>query len=187
MPDHPILKDSEDKMIKAVDSVKHEFSTVRTGRASTALLDNIKVEAYGAQTPIKQLANISTPESRTLQIQPWDASLMGAIEKAILKSDIGITPQNDGKTIRLSMPQLTQERRKELVKIIHKMAEEKGKVSIRTIRRHAVDILKKDEKDGKLPEDESKKQEKKVQDLHDKFIADIDAATKKKEAEIMEV
>ena len=140
-----------------MENVQHEFATVRTGRASASLLDTVKVEAYGTPTPIKQVASITIPEARSIQIQPWDASLMSAIEKALLKSDIGITPQNDGKMIRLNMPQLTQERRKELVKVIHKLAEEKGRVSIRTIRRHSVDVIKKDEKEGLIPEDEAKK------------------------------
>ncbi len=187
MQENPIIKDSEEKMQKAMETVRHEFSTVRTSRAAPSLLDNIKVDAYGSQMPIKQAASITCPEPRSIQIQPWDVSLMGAIEKAILKSDLGITPQNDGKMIRLNMPQLTQERRKELVKIIHKLAEEKGRVSIRNIRRQAVETLKKQGKDGLIPEDEEKKLEKKIQEQHDKFILEIDKSLKKKEEEIMEV
>ena len=187
MQENAIIKDSEEKMTKALETVRHEFSTVRTSRATPTLLDTIKVDAYGTATPLKQVASISVPEARTMVIQPWDASLMQAIEKAILKSDLGITPQNDGKSIRLNMPQLTEERRKDLIKVVHKIAEEKGRVSIRNIRRHAVDALKKMEKDGLIPEDEGKKLEKKAQELHDKFIAEIDKSIKKKEEEIMEV
>jgi ribosome recycling factor len=187
MQENSIIKDSEEKMLKALESVRHEFSTVRTSRATPALLDNIKVEAYGSPMPIKQAASITCPEPRSIQIQPWDVSLIGAIEKAILKSDLGITPQNDGKIIRLNMPQLTQERRKELVKIIHKLAEEKGRISVRNIRRQAVETIKKQGKDGIIPEDEAKKLEKKMQDLHDKYIGEIDKLVTKKEEEIMEV
>jgi ribosome recycling factor len=187
MQENTIIKDSEEKMLKALESVRHEFSTVRTSRATPSLLDNIKVDAYGSQMPIKQAASITCPEPRSIQIQPWDVSLMGAIEKAILKSDLGITPQNDGKLIRLNMPQLTQDRRKELVKIIHKLAEEKGRIAVRNIRRQAVETLKKQGKDGIIPEDEAKKLEKKMQDLHDKYIGEIDKLVTKKEEEIMEV
>jgi ribosome recycling factor len=187
MPDNAIIKDSEEKMNKALETVRHEFSTVRTSRATPTLLDTIKVDAYGTPTPLKQVASISVPEARTMLVQPWDASLMQAIEKAILKSDLGITPQNDGKAIRLSMPQLTEDRRKDLIKVVHRIAEEKGRVSIRNIRRHAVESLKKMEKDGLVPEDEGKKLEKKAQELHDRFIAEIDKSIKKKEEEIMEV
>ncbi len=181
-----VLKETEEKMMKAVENAKHEFTTVRTGRALLTLLDNIKVEAYGNPMPIKQVASLSVPEPRTMQIQPWDTSLVSAIEKAILKSDLGITPQNDGKIIRLHMPQLTEERRKELVKVVHKLAEE-GKVSIRNIRRHTVEEFKKLEKEGKIPEDDGKHNEKKAQELHDKYILEVDKAVKKKEEEIMEV
>lgn len=186
MESNRVLKEAEEKMTKAVDNTKHEFTTVRTGRASLTLLDSVKVEAYGSTVPIKQVASLSVPEPRTMQIQPWDVSLVSAIEKAILKSDLGITPQNDGKIIRLHVPQLTEDRRKELVKVVHKLAEE-GKVSIRNIRRHTVEEFKKLEKDGKIPEDEGKHNEKKAQELHDKFIAEIDKVVKKKEEEIMEV
>lgn len=186
MPVVPLLKETEDKMLKAVESAKYEFSKIRTGRASTALLDAIHVEAYGSSMTIKQVGNVSIPDPRTLAIQPWDGSLLGAIEKAILKSDLGITPNNDGKTIRITLPQLTEERRHDLVKVVRKLAEE-GRIAIRTIRRHTVETLKKLEKDGKVPEDEGKHNEKKVQDLHDKYIKLIDESLHKKEAEIMEV
>ena len=186
MPVVPLLKETEDKMIKAVESAKYEFSKIRTGRASTALLDAIHVEAYGSSMTIKQVGIVSIPDPRTLAIQPWDASLLGAIEKAILKSDLGITPNNDGKIIRITLPQLTEERRHDLVKVVRKLAEE-GRIAIRTIRRHTIETLKKLEKDGKVPEDEGKHNEKKVQDIHDKYIKLIDEALHKKEAEIMEV
>lgn len=186
MPVVPLLKETEEKMLKAVENARYEFSKIRTGRASTAILDPIHVEAYGSSMTIKQVANISIPEPRTIVIQPWDASLLGAIEKAILKSDLGITPNNDGKVIRITMPQLTEERRHDLVKVVRKLAEE-GRIAIRSIRRHTVETLKKMEKEGKVPEDEGKHNEKKVQDLHDKYIKLIDEALQKKEAEIMEV
>jgi ribosome recycling factor len=186
MPVVPLLKETEDKMVKAVESAKYEFSKIRTGRASTALLDSIHVDAYGSSMTIKQVGNVSIPDPRTIAIQPWDGSLLGAIEKAILKSDLGITPNNDGKIIRITLPQLTEERRHDLVKIIRKLAEE-GRIAVRAIRRHTVETLKKLEKDGKVPEDEGKHNEKKVQELHDKYIKLIDEALHKKEAEIMEV
>jgi len=186
MPVVPLLKETEEKMLKAVENAKHEFSKIRTGRASTALLDPVHVEAYGSSMTLKQVANVSVPDPRTLAIQPWDTSLVGAIEKAILKSDLGITPNNDGKIIRIVLPQLTEERRHDLVKIVRKLAEE-GKIAIRSIRRHTVETLKKLEKDGTVPEDEGKQNEKKVQDLHDKYIKLVDEALQKKEAEIMEV
>ena len=181
-----VLKETEEKMVKALENAKHEFSTVRTGRASLALLDTIRVDSYGNPMPLKQVASLSIPEPRTIQIQLWDMSLIGAIEKAILKSELGITPQNDGKIIRLHLPQLTEERRKELVKVVHKLAEE-SRIAIRNIRRHTVEEFKKLEKAGKIPEDEGKHNEKKAQELHDKYIVEIDKALKKKEEEIMEV
>ncbi|MCX7918300.1 MAG: ribosome recycling factor [bacterium] len=186
MPIDPLLKETEEKMLKAVENAKYEFSKIRTGRATTALLDPIHVEAYGGTMTIKQIANVSIPDPRTLAIQPWDVSLLGAIEKAILKSDLGITPNNDGKIIRIVLPQLTEERRHDLVKVVRKLAEE-GRIAVRSIRRHTVETLKKLEKEGKLPEDEGKHNEKKVQELHDKYIKLIDEALAKKEAEIMEV
>lgn len=186
MPVVPLLKETEDKMNKAIENARLEFSKIRTSRASLTLLDPIKVEAYGSVMAIKQLANLSIPEPRTIVIQPWDASLMSAIEKGILKSDLGITPNNDGKVIRITLPQLTEERRRDLVKIVRKLAEE-GRIAVRAIRRHTVETLKQLEKDGKVPEDEGKHNEKKVQDIHDKYIKLIDESLQKKEAEIMEV
>lgn len=187
MTSNIILKDTEEKMHKTIENTVHEFATIRTGRASLTLLEPIKIEAYGGNPmPLKQIANLSIPDTRTIQIQPWDISLVSIIEKAILKSNLGITPQNDGKVIRLHMPQLTQERRKDLVKLVHKLAEE-GRIAIRNIRRHAIEEYKKMEKNGDIPEDEGKKNEKKVHDLHDKYMTEIDSATKKKEAEIMEI
>jgi len=186
MESNRVLKETEEKMIKALENTKHEFATIRTGRASLTILDTIKVEAYGNPMSLKQVASLTIPEPRTIQIQPWDTSLMTPIEKAILKSDLGITPQNDGKIIRLHIPQLTEERRKELVKVVHKLAEE-GRISVRNIRRHTVEEFKKLEKDGKIPEDEGKHSEKKAQELHDKYMVEIDKALKKKEEEIMEV
>ena len=148
-----VVKENELKMKTAVDAVKHQFSTIRTGRAHPSLVDNLKVDYYGTQTPIKQLANISTPEARLIVIQPWDKAAMAMIEKAIQTSDIGITPINDGKLIRLAMPQLTQERRDELVKVLHRIAEE-GKVSIRNARHNAIDEASKLEKEKNMTEDD---------------------------------
>ncbi len=179
-------KKTDEKMNKALDALRKEFATLRTGRASLGMLDGIAVDYYGTATPLNQVANMAVPDPRTITIQPWEAKMLGEIEKAILKSDLGITPQNDGKIIRLHMPQLTEERRKELVKVVHKLAEE-GRIAVRNIRRHTVEEFKKLEKDGKIPEDEGKHNEKKAQDLHDKYIVEIDKALKKKEEEIMEV
>ncbi len=181
-----LIKESEDKMKKAVEVVTREFGTVRTGRASPALVDHIKVEYYGTQTPLKQLASITTPDPKLIVIQPWDHSSMAEIEKAILKSELGITPVNDGKVIRLGIPQLTQERRDELSKVVKKMAEE-GRVSIRTIRRDANEHIKKLEKDKGITEDDSFKSIEEIQKLTDKYIAKVDEFLKNKEKELHEV
>ncbi len=179
-------KDFQLKMEKTVEVLGSQFASVRAGRANASVLNHIVVPYYGVDTPVGQVASISSPDARTLVIQPWDNSLLKPIEKAIQSSDLGINPQNDGKIIRLSFPQLTEERRKDLTKQVRKYAEE-GKVAIRNIRRDALDALKKDQKAGELTEDDFKDEEKKLQDMTDKFVAKIDEASAKKEKELMEL
>jgi ribosome recycling factor len=178
--------DVEDHMQKSVEAAKRAFNTIRTGRASTSLLDRISVDYYGSPTPLKSLANINTPDASTISIQPFDKSSLGAIEKAISLSDIGLTPNNDGMAIRLNIPPLTTERRKQLVKQAGKYAEE-GKVSVRNIRRDGIDEVKKQEKASEISEDESKGLQDKIQKLTDKYIASIDKALADKEKDIMTV
>ena len=181
-----LVKDAEARMQAATDLLAREFSGVRTGRANTALLDAVRVEAYGAQTPINQMASLSVPDPKTLVIQPWDTSQIPAIEKAILKSDLGLTPSNDGKVIRLSMPTLTEERRKQLAKTVGKLAEE-ARVAIRNIRRDANDRLKALAKDKKVSQDDERRGHDQIQKSTDKFIAKVDELTKKKEQEILAI
>jgi len=181
-----LVKDVEARMQAATDLLAREFSGVRTGRANTALLDAVRVEAYGAQTPINQMASLSVPDPKTLVIQPWDTSQIPAIEKAILKSELGLTPSNDGKVIRLSMPTLTEERRKQLAKTVGKLAEE-ARVAIRNIRRDANDRLKALAKDKKVSQDEERRGHDQIQKITDKFIAKVDELTKKKEQEILAI
>ncbi|MGM9565108.1 ribosome recycling factor [Evtepia sp.] len=181
-----IIHDYDAKMQKTVDVVVSDFASVRAGRANAGVLDRIAVEYYGTETPIHQVASISTPDPRTLVIQPWDATLLKAIEKAILISELGINPQNDGKVIRLNFPQLTEERRKELTKQVKKYGEN-GKVAIRNIRRDAMDKLKAMEKKSEITEDDLKEYEKDLQKVTDKRIKEIDDLTAKKEAELMAV
>lgn len=180
------LSDVESTMKKAIDATMRSFNTIRTGRASSSLLDKIVVEYYGAPTPLNQMANISTPDSSTLQIQPYDRTTMGAIEKAISLSDIGLTPNNDGVSVRLNIPALTSERRKEFVKMASKYAEE-GKVAIRHIRRDGVDGVKKLEKASEISEDESRDQQDKIQKLTDKYVAEVDRVFAEKERDILKV
>ena len=170
----------------AVDALKKEFSSVRTGRASLALLDGMAIDYYGTMTQIQQLANLSVPEPRQIVIQPWEQKIIPDIEKAIMKSDLGLTPMNDGKVIRINIPALTEERRKQLVKVVKKRAEE-GKVAVRNIRRDANEDLKKLEKDKHLSEDDAKKEHDEIQKLTDAFIRKIDEVLEHKEKEIMEV
>lgn len=177
------LKHAKQAMDKTVEAVKREFATVRTGKATTALLDLVRVEAYGNDMPLTQVASVAAPEPKLLTIQPWDKTLLKAIEKAILASDLGLTPSNDGNIIRIPVPPLTEERRKELVKVIHKLAEE-GRVAIRHARTETISKIKKTEH---VSEDEQKKAEKDAQKIHDEHLKLIDAAVKGKEAEIMEV
>ncbi len=181
-----VVKDLETRMQAAVDLLAREFSGVRTGRANTALLDGVRVEAYGAHTPINQMASLSVPDPKTLVIQPWDTSQIAAIEKAILKSDLGLTPSNDGKVIRLTMPTLTEERRKQLAKTVGKLAEE-ARVAVRNIRRDANDRLKALAKDKKASQDEERRGHEQIQKSTDKFIARVDELTKKKEHEILAI
>ena len=176
----------EDKMLKTIEVVKANFASVRAGRANAGVLDRITVEYYGTPTPLNQVAAIASPDPRTLTIQPWDASLLKAIEKAIQISDLGINPQNDGRIIRLAFPQLTEERRKELTKQVHKYSEE-GKVAMRNVRREAMDAFKKAEKKSEITEDDLKQLEKEIQDLTDKHCKDLDELTVKKEKELMAV
>eukprot|EP00767_Chilomastix_cuspidata_P008226 gnl/Chilomastix_cuspidata/9367.p3 GENE.gnl/Chilomastix_cuspidata/9367~~gnl/Chilomastix_cuspidata/9367.p3 ORF type:complete len:186 (-),score=8.61 gnl/Chilomastix_cuspidata/9367:335-892(-) len=180
-----VLSEAKDKMKKAVETLNSELMKVRTGRASAGLVDGITVDYYGAQTPLNQLASITVPESRLIVIQPWDATAIGDIEKAILKANIGITPSNDGKVIRLSIPPLTEERRKDIVKQISKTCED-YKVGVRNIRRDANEDLKSLKKDGDISEDDMYKGQDEVQKLTDNNIKDIDELNKKKEKEILE-
>ena len=179
-----LLKDIDGKMTAAIESVGREFASVRTGRASTALLDMVRVDYYGTLTAVNQMASVSVPDARTLLIQPWEATQLQAIEKAILKSDLGLNPANDGKLIRLTMPTLTEERRKLLAKTVHKIAEE-GRVAIRTIRREANDKLKGMAKDKKVSEDDERRGHDQIQKTTDRFVAKVDELLKKKEQEIL--
>jgi ribosome recycling factor len=181
-----IEKNMQEKMEKTLSVLKHELSTLKAGRANPSLLDRISAEYYGTVTPLNQLANIAAPEPRILTVMPWDAKAIPVIEKAILKSDLGINPSNDGKMIRLVIPQLTEERRKELVKVVKRLGED-CKVAVRNIRRDANEHLKKLKKDGKITEDELKKTEVDIQKTTDKFIKESDKAMEIKEKEIMEV
>jgi ribosome recycling factor len=178
--------DLEAAMRKSVDAALRNFNTIRTGRANTSLLDKISVEYYGAETPLKSLAGLTTPDSQTIQIQPFDIGAIGLIEKAIGTSDLGLTCNNDGKLIRINIPPLTEDRRKELCKIAAKYAEE-GKVALRNNRRDAIDRIKKREKDGELSEDQSRDEQDKVQKLTDRFIGELDRHLAEKEAEILKV
>ncbi len=180
------LNEADSKMNKAIDVLKRELAAIRTGRASPGLLERIQVEYYGAPTAINQVANVSVPEPRLLVIQPWEKNMIGPIEKAILKSDLGITPTNDGKLIRLAIPQLNEERRKELVKMSHKRVEE-AKVAIRNDRRQAQDDLKELEKQKLISEDDLKRAQERLQKQTDKFIEQADAVGAAKEKEILEV
>ena len=182
----PEIKVYDDKMTKTIEVVKANFAAVRAGRANAGVLDRIMVEYYGTPTPLNQVAAIASPDPRTLTIQPWDMSLLRAIEKAIQTSDLGINPQNDGRVIRLGFPQLTEERRKDLTKQVKKYGEE-GKVAVRNIRRDAMDDIKKQVKKSEITEDDQKKLEKELQDLTDKRCKEIDELTAKKEKELMAV
>lgn len=181
-----ILLDTEERMEKALAALDRDFAKLRTGRASTALVDGIRADYYGTPTPISQMASVAVPDSRTLTIQPWDKGGMAAVEKAILKSDLGLTPVNDGKIIRISIPPLTEERRKELVRVARKYTEE-TKVAVRNVRRDANESLKKAEKDKEITEDELKRATDEVQKLTDRFVSEADSRCQTKEKEIMEI
>ena len=181
-----MLTQYEEKMTKTVENLEGEYATIRAGRANPNILNKIKVEYYGVPTPMQQLANITVPEARTLMISPWEPSLVKAIEKAILNSDLGLTPNNDGKNIILNFPELTEERRKEIVKDIKKKGEN-AKVAIRNVRRDANDAIKKMEKAGDISEDELKTNEDKIQKMTDKYVGLIDKAIEKKSTEILTV
>lgn len=181
-----MYKEMETKMEKSIVALESDFSAVRAGRANPAILDKVMVDYYGTPTPVAQVGTVSVPEARMLTIQPWDASLLKEIEKAILASDLGINPNNDGKIIRINFPAPTEERRRELVKTISKRAEE-GKVTIRGIRRDYIEKYKALKKNGEITEDDLKDAEKKVQDITDKFIKEVDVVFAKKEKEILEV
>lgn len=181
-----IKKDLEDKISKTIRVYEEELQSIRAGRANPALLDRITVEAYGQETPLNQVAGITAPEARLLQVQPWDASLIPSIEKEIIKSDLGLNPSNDGKVIRLVIPQLTEERRKDLIKVVKK-DEENAKIAIRNLRRDAIDSVKKSEKDKEISEDERKSYEVEIQKIIDSQIKSIEEITKSKEEELLEI
>lgn len=181
-----VFTKTKDKMEKCLDALNRDYKAVRAGRANPAILDRVTVDYYGTPTPINQMAAISVPEPRMLMIQPWDASTLKDIEKAINTAEIGINPSNDGKVIRLAFPALTEERRKELVKDISKRGEE-AKVAVRNVRRDAMDDIKKLKKDNEITEDEQKDGEKKLQDITDDFVKQADSITKKKEEEILSI
>ena len=181
-----LLEDAGERMTKTVEATRGQFGTVRSGRASPALLDRINVDYYGAQTPLKQLATISAPEPRLLSVQPYDKSSIKSIEKAILESDVGLTPNNDGNLIRLAIPELTEERRKELVKVVRHIAEE-GRVAIRNIRRDCMHDLRELKSEGEVGADDEKRAETELQKLTDQRVGELDEALKAKEAEILEV
>lgn len=180
------LKGTRERMDNALEAMRREFATVRTGKASPALLEHVRVEAYEAHMPLEQLSTISAPEPRLLVVQPWDKSLMGAIEKAIQSADLGLNPSNDGTVIHVPIPQLNEERRRELVKVLHRMAEE-GHVSLRTARRAANDEVKAKIKDGELSEDEGHRQTDEIQKMTDDYSKKIDALLKAKEEAVLEV
>ena len=181
-----VFKTAEEKMNKSVNALQNEYAAIRAGRANPAVLDKVQVEYYGAPSPVNQVASVSVPEPRTVQIVPWDKSLLKAIEKAILASDIGIMPQNDGSSLRLNFPPLTEERRRELCKGLYKYAEE-CKVAIRSIRRDAMDKLMDMKKKSEITEDDLKNAEKRAQDLTDRFCKEVDGMASRKEKEIMEI
>jgi ribosome recycling factor len=181
-----LLKDAKDRMLKSVEAAQHEFSTVRTGRASPSLLDRIVVDYYGAMTPLNQLSTINAPEARLLSVQPYDKSSIKAIEKAINESDVGLTPSNDGNVVRLVVPELTEERRKELVKVVRHLAEE-GRVSIRNVRRDTMQQLRELKSEGDASSDDEHRAEVELQKLTDARVGDLDAVLKIKEEEILAV
>jgi ribosome recycling factor len=181
-----VLTDAEKKMARAVEVLEHDLTTIRTGRASPALVDRLHVEYYGSEMPLNQVAGVTAPEARMLVIQPWDKSAITAIEKAILKSELGLTPSNDGTLIRIVLPQLTEERRRDLVKLVHRRVEE-GRVAVRNVRREAHDDLRDLRKENMATEDDLKQGEGRLQRLTDRYVAEADRVGQRKEAEVMEV
>ena len=184
--DTKLIKEAEERMKKAVETIRHEIATIRTGKATTSLLDAIRVEYYGNMVPLQQVASVSAPEARLLVIQPWERAVLHEVVKAIQKSELGLNPVDDGNVVRLAIPQLTEERRKDLVKVLGKMIED-GRVRVRTIRRETNDDLKKLEREHKISEDDSKKAQVEVQKLTDRYIGVLDELFGKKQAEVMEV
>ena len=181
-----IVPQTEERMKKAIAALRHELTTVRTGRAAPSLVEGLEVEAYGVATPLIQLASITAPEPRLIQVQPWDRNLIKAIEKAVQASDLGVTPSNDGMVIRLPIPALTEERRREMVKVLHKKVED-GRVEIRTLRRHSHDEMRRKEKDAGISADEFKRLEQQLQKLTDRYILAVDEIGEAKEKEILQV
>lgn len=183
---HPEVRGAKEQMEKAVEAVRHEFASVRTGKATPALLDTVRVEAYGSPLPLNQVATVSAPEPRLLTVQPWDKSLLDVVERAIRAADLGLNPSNDGTIIRVPIPPLNEERRRELVRLLHKMAEE-GRVSVRHARQVAKEALAKAKGEGDLSEDEERRHLKELQKLTDEHVGKIDGLLKAKEEEVMEV
>jgi ribosome recycling factor len=181
-----VLKDAEDRMKKSVEALQRELAAIRTGHAHVGLIDHVKVEYYGTETPLNQMATVAAPEARLITIQPWDRTALPAIEKAIQKSDLGLTPSNDGAIIRLPIPPLTEQRRKDMIKLVHSRAEE-GRVAVRNIRRDAVEKLRRMTHEKEMGEDDQKKGHDQLQKLTDRYVGVIDQRGKEKEAELMEV
>ncbi len=186
MPSKEILKNAEDRMKKAVEVVREELVKIRTGKATTALLDSVRVDYYGSMVPLNQVANTSTPDVHTVTVQPWEKNMIAAIDKAILNANLGLNPISDGNVVRVPIPPLNEERRKELVKLVKKFGED-GKIAVRNVRRDALEHLKKEEKDKHMPEDERKRGDQEAQKFTDKYIKEIDTLLALKEKEIMEV
>jgi len=182
----PSLQEAQRRMENAVEALRREFTGVRTGKATPTLLDTVRVEAYGSHVPLNQVASVSAPEARMLLVQPWDRAMIGPIEKALQTSDLGLNPSNDGKVVRVPIPALTEERRKEYVRLLHKMTEE-GRVAVRQARKDANDEIKRRQKDGDISEDAAHREQDDVQKLTDRFIQQMDELLKHKEAEVMEV
>ena len=181
-----IVKNAEQRMQKAVEHLRGELGNIRTGRATPALLDRVQIDYYGTPTPVNGVANVSAPDPRLIVVQPWDKSMLAVIEKALLKSDLGLTPTNDGQVIRLVLPQPTQERRKELVKQVHQRAEE-ARVAVRNVRRDAVENVKKLDKDGQVQADEAHRAQERIEKLTQQQVSQVEDVAKRKEAEVMEV
>ena len=182
----PTIKAANQNMERAIEALKRDFSSVRTGKASPALLDTLRVDAYGSQVPLNQVASVSAPEARLLVVQPWDRAMLNPIEKALQISDLGLNPSNDGKIIRVPIPALTEERRREFVKLLHKMAEE-ARVSVRHARKEGNDEIKRRQKDSEISEDQARREQEEIQKLTDRFIQSVEDLLKHKEAEVMEV